>query len=51
MYCLVDVLRHKFKNDSKTTWFLIVFFLPFLGALRYLFTGKNRRIKSVRNVI
>tara|TARA_R110000765_G_scaffold214460_1_gene319487 strand:- start:886 stop:1107 length:222 start_codon:yes stop_codon:yes gene_type:complete len=44
IYCLIDVLRHKFKNDAKTTWFLIVFFLPFLGTLLYIFTGRNRKI-------
>ena len=44
MYCLIDIARNKFKNDAKTTWFLIVFFLPFLGTLLYIFTGRNRKI-------
>ncbi len=26
VYCLVDIVRHEFKNNSKTTWLLIVFF-------------------------
>jgi ABC-type Co2+ transport system permease subunit len=44
VYCIVDVLRHKFKNDGKVTWFLIVLFLPILGSILYLSTGKSRRI-------
>ncbi|WP_369525911.1 PLDc N-terminal domain-containing protein [Maribacter dokdonensis] len=44
MYCLVDIVRHEFKNDGKITWLLIVFFLPVLGSLLYLSTGKSRRM-------
>ncbi|MDF4202466.1 PLD nuclease N-terminal domain-containing protein [Maribacter sp. SA7] len=47
VYCIVDVLRHKFKNDGKITWFLIVLFLPVLGSILYLSSGKNRRILKV----
>lgn len=47
VYCIVDVLRHKFKNDGKITWFLIVLFLPILGSILYLSSGKNRRILQV----
>ncbi|WP_424004501.1 PLDc N-terminal domain-containing protein [Maribacter sp. IgM3_T14_3] len=44
VYCIVDVLRHKFKNEGKATWLLIVLFLPILGSILYLSTGKSRRI-------
>jgi hypothetical protein len=44
IYCLIDILRHNFKNDSKMRWFLIVFLLPIIGALLYLFIGKNKKI-------
>ncbi|WP_437371054.1 PLDc N-terminal domain-containing protein [Maribacter litoralis] len=37
-------IRHKFRNDGKITWFLIVFFLPILGSALYLSTGKTRRV-------
>lgn len=43
-YCLIDIIRHKFRNDGKITWFLIVFFLPILGSALYLSTGKTRRV-------
>jgi len=44
VFCLVDIVRHEFKNDGKITWLLIVFFLPILGSLLYLSTGKSRRM-------
>ncbi|MEP2281198.1 PLD nuclease N-terminal domain-containing protein [Maribacter sp.] len=47
VFCIVDVTLHKFKNDGKITWFLIVLFLPFLGSILYLSSGKNRRILKV----
>ncbi|WP_291965678.1 PLD nuclease N-terminal domain-containing protein [Maribacter sp.] len=47
VYCLVDIVRHEFKNNSKTTWLLIVFFLPILGSVLYLSTGKSKRILKV----
>ena len=47
VYCLVDIARHEFKNDGKITWLLIVLFLPILGSVLYLSTGKCRRILKV----
>ncbi|APQ18314.1 PLDc N-terminal domain-containing protein [Maribacter hydrothermalis] len=43
-YCIIDILRHTFRNDAKITWFLIVFLFPLLGSLLYLYRGKDRRV-------
>lgn len=43
-----DITKTKFKNDTENTiWFLIVFFIPILGAVIY-FLMKKKYIKKKR---
>ena len=44
IYCLVDIVRHKFKNDLKVVWLLIVLFVPTLGSILYLIIGRTRKL-------
>ncbi len=49
IWCLVNLLSSKTKTSTeKLLWFLVIFFLPFLGPILYLFIGKEKiqKIKS-----
>lgn len=43
--CLVDVLRNEFTGNNKIIWFLLVLFLPVLGAILYFFIGTDQKIR------
>lgn len=43
VYALIDIVTDAYKNDTdKIIWFLLVFFLPFLGTILYFFVGKDK---------
>jgi len=45
LIALIDVLRSNFRgNYGKLIWVLIILFLNVVGALLYLFIGRNQRI-------
>ena len=44
VYCLIDILKNRFEQNDKLIWLLVVFLVPFLGSLLYLFIGKNKKI-------
>lgn len=44
VYCIVKTIQSRAKNDIKVIWVLIVFFLPFVGALAWYFMA-NEKIK------
>lgn len=44
---LIDVLTSNRDTMEKILWFLVVFFLHFLGALIYYFVGRTNRTGSV----
>jgi len=47
LWALIDVLRSEFTNSTnKIVWILLIFFLPFLGALLYLIIGRGQKIKA-----
>jgi xanthine/uracil/vitamin C permease (AzgA family) len=45
IYCLIDILKNKFKKNDKTIWILVVLLLPFLGSILYLCIGNNKKLK------
>ncbi|MFS4483321.1 PLD nuclease N-terminal domain-containing protein [Hyunsoonleella sp. 2307UL5-6] len=45
IYSLIDILKHKFEQNDKIVWVLVVLFLPILGSMLYLFMGKNKKLK------
>ncbi|GAA4298436.1 PLDc N-terminal domain-containing protein [Nibribacter koreensis] len=46
VWALIDILKSDFKTDvEKIIWLLLVFFLPFLGWILYVFIGRAQRLK------
>ena len=42
---LVDVIRSDFRgSNDKLIWVVVILFLNIIGALLYLFIGRNQRI-------
>lgn len=43
VYALIDIIKDDYKNDTdKILWFLLVFFLPFLGTIAYYLIGRTK---------
>lgn len=43
LYALIEIISDEFKNDTdKLLWFLLVFFLPFVGTIVYFSIGRNK---------
>ena len=43
IYALIEIVGSHYKSDTdKIVWFLLVFFLPFLGTILYFFMGRNK---------
>ena len=43
IWMLIDVLVSNRDTNDKILWFLVVFFLHFIGALLYFFLARQRR--------
>jgi len=42
---IIDIAKSRFKDDTtKIVWLLIVIFTGFLGALIYIFVGKQNKL-------
>ena len=45
LYFLIDVFRSKFKDTmSKAFWIVVLLFIPLIGSLVYMRTGKLDKI-------
>ena len=45
LIALVDVIRSDFRgSNDKLIWVVVILFLNVIGALLYLFIGRNQRI-------
>jgi len=43
LYALIEIISDEFKSDTdKVLWFLLVFFLPFVGTIVYYMIGKRQ---------
>jgi len=43
VYAIIEIISSEYKNDTdKIIWFLLVFFLPFIGTIIYYFSGRNK---------
>jgi hypothetical protein len=42
VWMLIDVLTSRRETNEKILWFLVVFFLHFVGALVYFFVARGR---------
>ncbi|WP_295055591.1 SHOCT domain-containing protein [Sulfuricurvum sp.] len=44
IWALIDIISSKFREDMmQIIWFLVVFFLPFIGVLLYLLLGRSMK--------
>jgi len=45
VWALVDIIRSTFNDIAvKIVWFLLVFFIPFLGFVLYVILGKSTKV-------
>ncbi|MDD4854343.1 MAG: SHOCT domain-containing protein [Sulfuricurvum sp.] len=45
IWALVDIISSRFNDVAiKIVWFLLVFFIPFLGFILYVILGKSMKI-------
>ncbi len=44
IYCLADVLKSTFREESdKIVWVLVIILVPLIGSILYLVIGRNRK--------
>ena len=41
VYAVLDLLRQPYPMSKKLIWGLVIFFIPFIGAIAYLLLGKG----------
>lgn len=51
IWALIDIISSKFREDMmQIIWFLVVFFLPFIGVLLYLLLGRSmKRLRTAEH--
>jgi hypothetical protein len=49
IWMLVDALTSPMETDEKILWFLVIFFLHFIGALIYYFVREKSRGRARTN--
>jgi hypothetical protein len=42
VFAIVKTIQSRAKNDKKVIWVLVIFFLPFLGAILWWFMGPKK---------
>ena len=47
LYCLIDILNNKFKDNEKVVWVVLVVLLPFIGSVLYLLIGRNHKLNKI----
>jgi hypothetical protein len=48
LWMLIDALTNEPTTNEKILWFLVIFFLHFIGALVYFFVRRSERTTAVR---
>ena len=46
IYILIDILKSEFDGANKLIWLIVVFVLPFAGAILYYFIGRKQKIQK-----
>ena len=41
VYAVLDLIRQPYPASKKVVWGLVIFFIPFIGAIAYLLIGKG----------
>ncbi len=44
IYCAIDIMKSPFKEKDYITWISVVFFVPILGPILYMFVGRKRKL-------
>jgi hypothetical protein len=47
LWALIDALTHEPTANDKILWFLVIFFLHFIGALIYVVVRRSNRAPTV----
>ncbi len=43
LYAIIEIISDDYKSDTdKLLWFLLVFFLPFVGTIVYFLIGRDK---------
>ena len=42
IYTMIDIMKSSFKTNVYYKWILVVFFVPILGPILYLFFGRKK---------
>ena len=45
IYTMIDIMKSSFKKNVYYKWFLVVFLVPILGPILYLFIGRKLKLK------
>lgn len=48
LWMLIDALTNEPTTNEKILWFLVIFFLHFIGALVYYFVRRSQRSTALR---
>ncbi len=46
LLALIDILKSEFSGNNKLIWVIVSIFIPFIGAILYLFIGRNQKIQK-----
>ncbi len=46
LIAIIDILIHKFPENEKIIWLLVVLFMSLLGTVLYLAIGRKKRLKK-----
>ncbi len=43
LYAIIEIISDEYKKDTdKILWFLLVFFMPFVGTIAYFLIGRHK---------
>lgn len=49
IWAIIDLVSSQFTDSTnKLIWAIIILFMPFIGAILYLFIGRKQKVKSNR---
>ncbi len=46
-YALIEIIQHKFKDNEKIVWLLLVILLPCIGTILYFWFGRKSILQEV----
>jgi len=47
LFAVIDILKNRFETETdKLIWFLVVFLIPVIGPILYVFIGRKQKISK-----